>query len=348
MKLKSVGFLALLATLFLPMALRADVKDNAGIFSQTAVDDANRDMQKMKQAHNKEFVVETFAPIPDDQRQAYEQNKETFFRTWMASRARELKVNGVYVLICMDPRHLEAGVGKYTREHGDFTQSDLDNLTAQMRTSLRNKEYDKALGDAVDTVERAYSANISEPNARSSYSPRETEYSTGQSRSYPGSTGMPGGMSGSTGGLGTLICMIVGVVIIFSLIRSILRGGGGGYSGGSFGGTYGGGYGAGYGPGYGSGMYPGAGGGFGRGFLGGILGGALGSYVENRFENPNGSSSQQGGFFGGGSGGTSSFDSGPSDAGQGFGDMSSGGGFGSSGGDSGGGGGGGGSSGGDF
>jgi hypothetical protein len=354
MKLKSIGLLALLALFLFPLGLRADVKDNANIFSPQAVDDANRAMQKMKETHNKEFVVETFAAIPDDQKAAYAQSKDTFFRTWMASRAKELKVNGVYVLICMDPKHLEGGVGKNTREHGDFTQSDLDNLTSQMRAALRSKDYDKALSDGVDDVERAYTANISEPNGRSSYTPRETEYGSGRYGVSPGSSGYPSHSSGAAGTFGTLICTIVGVLIIVSLIRSIFRGGGGGYSGGNYGGNYGSGYGTGYGQGYGQGGYgnAGGGGGFGRGLLGGLLGGALGSYVENRWENNGGNSSQQqGGFFGGGGsgggGGGGSFDSGPSDAGQGFGDTSSGGDFGSSGGggDSGGGGG---SSGGDF
>jgi hypothetical protein len=350
MKLKLVGCLALLAMLFLPAALRADVNDNANIFSKQAVDDANRDMRKMKQTHNKEFVVETFAAIPDDQKDAYAQNKQTFFRTWMASRAKQLKVNGVYVLICMDPKKLEAGVERTTREHGDFTQTDLDRLTTEMRDSLRSNEPDKALSDAVDLVERAYTANISEANGRSSYTPRSGEYMPGQYR--PG-TYSSHSTSSPAGKFGTIICTIVGVVIIFSLIRAILRGsgGGGGYPTGNYGGTYGSGYGGG-GPGYGAGGFGGGGGGgFGRGLLGGLLGGALGSYVENRWENNSGNNTgnQQGGFSSGGDfggGGGSSFDSGPSDPGQGFGDMSSGGDFGSS--DGGGGDSGGGSSGGDF
>lgn len=367
MKLKWISFLSLIAValLFVPAQVRADVRDNAHIFSQQATDDADRAMRKMKQIHNKEFVVETFSAIPDDLKDSYAQNKETFFKDWMAARAKALKVNGVYALVCMDPRHLEVGAGKNTVSRGDFTQDDLDNLATQMRAALKSNEYDKALSDAVDTVERAYTNNISEPGGRSSYTPREFEYSSGRYReSYPAapmrysspSTGLPFSF-------GSIICMVVAVVIILSLIRSMLRGGMGGYQqGGGYGGNYGGGYGGG---GYGGGGYSGGGygggfggggSGFGRGFLGGLLGGALGTYAADQWDRRN---DQQGGFsqgnpndnFGasGNTGGGGSFDPGPSDAGQGFGDNSAGGGFGS-GADSGGGGGdsGGGSSGGDF
>jgi hypothetical protein len=366
MKLKSI-FLSLIAAALLCITsqLRADVRDNAHIFSQQAIDDANSAMRKMKQTHNKEFVVETFSAIPDDQRDAYAQHKGSFFKDWMAARAKALKVNGVYALICMDPRRLEVGAGKNTVARGDFTQDDVDNLATQMRESLKNNQYDKALSDAVDTVERAYTTNISEPGGRAGYTPRETEYFTGRSReSYPASPmPYPSQGTGQSFSVGSIICLVVAVVLIFSLIRSILRGGIGGYQqGGGYGGNYGGGYGGGgyggggnFGGGYGAGGYGGGGGGFGRGFLGGLLGGALGGYAADRWDHRN---DQQGGFpqgnpgdnsgsFGDPSGG--SFDPGPSDAGQGFGDNSAGGDFGS-GGDSGGGGGdsGGGSAGGDF
>jgi hypothetical protein len=264
MKLKWISLVCAFAAafVFIPALSRADVKDNASIFSKQAVDDADRAMKKMKEKHNKEFVVETFSAIPDDQKDNYTQHPDTFFKDWMAARAKELKVNGVYALICMDPHHLEVGAGKNTISRGDFTQADVDGLYSQMKESLKAKDYDKALTDAVDTVERAYTANISEPNSRSSYNQRETGYSGGNNRSY--GSGFPSNLpthTSSTGlGFGTIICFVVGAVIIFSLIKSIFRGNsGGGYNQGGWGqgGNYGGGnYGnQSYGGGFGGGVY---------------------------------------------------------------------------------------------
>jgi hypothetical protein len=359
-----ISLMALLA-LLLPVGARADVRDNANIFTKQAVDDADHDMKRIEKEHGKQLVIETFASIPDDQKAGQQADPDGFFKKWMATRAKELKVNGVYVLICMDPKHIEVGAGKNTLKNGDFTEENIDTLRRQMQADLHNKEYDKALNGAVDMVEKSFAANIqSTPNHNSTVN-RDSEYSPGRYQpTLPIAPVSGSGHAGMLSGFGPLICLAVGVVIIISLIRSIFRGGstgsnfGGGYSGGNYGGNYpppnqGGGYGGGgYGGGFGGGPMGGGGSGFGRGFLGGLLGGAVGGYAADKFDHRNDPSnsgfSGDGGSGGGGSSGgsfgdsgsSSSFDSGPSDSGQGFGDSSSGGDFGSSGG--------GGSSGGDF
>ncbi len=337
--------------LALPAMVHADVKDNAAIFSKSAVDQANDAMTKLKQTHNKELVIETFAAVPDGQPVPTDAaEKKGFFDKWAVSRGQERKVNGVYVLICMNPTHLEVKVGKNTLSRGDFTQADADTLRKQLQTSLHDKQYDQGLADAVENVDRAYTANIN------GAAPGATPMQQQPARTGGNTSPLPGGRSSSGGmglGLGSLLCLGVAAVVIFSIIRAIFRGrSGGGYGGGPGGMMPPGGQnmGQGYGQGYG-GAAGGGGGGFGRGILGGLLGGALGGYAENRFEHrndPSGSGSSQAGWgdsSANAAGGGGSFDSGPSDAGQ-MGDAGSGGDFGSSGG--GGGGDSGGSSGGDF
>jgi hypothetical protein len=295
---------------------RADVRDGANIFSQSAIDNANTAINQMQRKHNKDFVVETFAKVPDDQQDQLKQlGKEAFFRQWMISRAQALKVNGVYTLISMDPKFVEVGAGASTRARGDFTEADINHLRQQWQSALHQQQYDQGLLQAVDSVDRAYTANINQGQ----------QGQQGQSyRGYPSPSGNGGGQSF---GFGSLICLGVGALLLFSLIRRSL--GGSGY------GSYG-------GPGYGGYGY-GGGGGFGSGLLGGILGGVVGGEADRWMRGgQSGGYTQGGSSFSGGSGG--SVDSGPSDAGQGFGGGSSGGDFGSSGG----GGGGGGDSGGSF
>jgi hypothetical protein len=346
----------LAAVLLLPAALRADVHDNASIFSPAAVDKANTDLAAMHRRHNKDLVIETFASVPDDQKSKLQSDgKDAFFASWLSARAKELSVNGVYVLICMDPKHVQVAAGKETRARGDFTENDVKSLREHLQKSLGAKQYDQALGDAVEDVDRAYTANIAGqgPPSRAGQTPN---YNSNNGGNYPAIPNYSPTHSTGFGTMASLICLAVGVIIIVSIIRSIFRGqSGGGYGGSGFGGGgYGGNYpppqaGYGSGPGYGSG----GGSGFGRGFLGGLLGGALGGYAENRFEGrndaPSNPSSQPGwgDTSGGGGGGGGSFDAGPSDAGGGFDSGGSGGDFGGGGGggDSGGGGG---SSGGDF
>ena len=362
-----------LACWLLPTTARAQVHDDAHLFGQQAVADANTVMGRMEQQDKKQFVLETFPAVPDAQKAELQQKGDkTFFHDWMAGRAKDLKVNGVYALICMDPKYVEVGAGKETKARGIFTQADLDGLRQQLQTNLKAQQNDAALTGAVDLVQRAYTANIPGARPLGEASERDTTFrneSTPARSNSNGPAGLPslpgnGGRSTSSGlfGIGPLICVGIGVLILFGLFRSLFNrgtptggfGGGGGGMMGSGGANYPTG-GPTYGGNPGFGGNPGMGGsggsGFGKGFLGGLLGGAVGGYAADRFEHRNdpgssaglgggGDGGSSGGSFGGGGG---SFDSGPSDAGAGFGDSSSGGDFsggGGGGGDSGGGGGG--------
>lgn len=344
---------------------RADVRDNAKIFSQGAVDKANAAMAEMQRKHNRSFVVETFPAIPDELQDQYQQQgKEAFFRDWLGSRARALQANGVFALVNMDPRYVEANAGKNTKAAGSFTDADVARLRAQMVAAFKQQQFDQGLLQAVDLVERAYTANINSGVKSNSAvgaggaagtpgAPVPQNQPTGRS-----SSPWPGTHHSSGMGIGSIICLGIGVLLIVSLVRSLFRRQSSGYGSGA---NYGGGpnpnYPPGGGPGYGAPGYGpgyGGGGGFGRGLLGGLFGGMLGGYAADRFMHRNDQNS---------TGGTSSYssppdtgtsglgggwDAGPSDAGQGFDSGGSGGDFGGGGGDMGGGGGDSGGSGGDF
>src|SRR6476660_6744325 len=82
-------------------ALEPQVRDDAGFFSRQAIDQANDIIKQIKQVHGKDVMVETFATIPSDMQAQYDPaNKDQFFENWLTSRAKELGVNSVYVLIC--------------------------------------------------------------------------------------------------------------------------------------------------------------------------------------------------------------------------------------------------------
>jgi len=339
-----------LATM-VPASSRAQVTDNAGIFSSTAVARADSDIRQMMRDHNKGLVIETFPSIPSDEKAAAAADKKAFFAKWADERATRLQVNGVYVLVCMDPAYKHLQIVPQTLRRGDFTTDNREVLDRQLAKQFKAGDFDDGLRDAVETVNQAYSENIHGSPHRTTPAARSSQYSSEPARS---DSPFPMASHESTGifnSLGTWICLGVGVIIIFSLIRSVLRGNNsGGYGGGTYGGgNYGGGnqgytggnYVGGGGGGYGGGMMGGGGGsGFGKGFLGGLLGGAIGGYAADKFDHRNDQSNS--GFFGGGgsqsdssgsgggdSGASSSFDSGPSDAGGTY-DSSSGSDFGSS------------------
>lgn len=294
--------------------VQAQVHDNANIFSQSAVDQANTAMTQMQERHNKQFVVETFAKLSDDQLAQLQQlGDQEFFDQWLMERAKFENVNGVYALICLDPDHhyIDIRAGKNTTARGEFTNADANRVRQQMKTDFHNKQYDQGLLAAVDQVEQIYTNNITAHNGGN--------YSSGAVPAYsnpvPYNNNNYNYHTSSGGGFGSLICGFIGLMIIISLIRSIFHGGyGGGF------GNWGGGMG-GYG-GYGG--YGGGGGGFGSGLMGGLLGGVLGGEADRWIHGSNSSGGfMQGGGFGGGGGGGGgsggSFDSGPSDFGGGFG-----------------------------
>jgi hypothetical protein len=144
-----------------PAAVRADVHDNAHLFGQQAIDDANTVTDRMDKQYKKQLVIETFPSVPDAQKDELKQKGNAkFFRDWMAARAKDLKVNGVYVLICREPYYVETGAGHETRARHIFTTEYLTKLREQLQRDLNAHDCDEALCDAVDLVYRAYAANI--------------------------------------------------------------------------------------------------------------------------------------------------------------------------------------------
>lgn len=251
------------------------IHDNAGYFSPQAIQQAEATIDQIKQAHGKEMVVETFPAIPEELQSQYSAgNSVRFFQSWGNERARALKVDGVYVLICRDPAHLQAEVGQNTQRRA-FTLSNRDQLASLMLGKMRGKQYDQALLDGVNYVKQTMDANEA---AGAAAAPQ------GAGRSATPPVAMPG--SSGHSGIGGWLCVgaiILGIIVLVSSVMGRRRMYGGGYGPGP---GYGGGPGYGPGPGYGGGYgpgYGGGGGGFFRGMLGGLLGGAAGGYLFDRY-----------------------------------------------------------------
>jgi len=78
----------------------AEVKDETGLFSTSAVQQADQMTRQIKQKHGKEMLVEVFAEIPAKLRSQYSlDKKDQYFAQWVDRRMEEVNANGVYVLI---------------------------------------------------------------------------------------------------------------------------------------------------------------------------------------------------------------------------------------------------------
>lgn len=278
----SVSIACLMVLLASGAALAASgVRDQAHYFSDSAISQAEQIIRQINHRHNKDVLIETLPSVPEELRSELEvKGKQKFFEDWADQRALQQGANGVYVLICKEPPHLQAAVGSNTAQHL-FTTEDRNRLAHGMVDRFKNKEYDKGLIDGVQFIEKQMDAH--QPNANGGASQSKSTPPT----VYPPVQGPSGGNVRTGWGIGGIACVIIGAILFIILIRGIFGRSGSRYSGGPGGyGPPGGSYPpGGYPPpgGYGYGGY-GGGGGFGRGFLGGLLGGALGGWAVNKWE----------------------------------------------------------------
>src|SRR5260370_22117725 len=111
-------------------ALTPEVRDDAGFFKPEAVTKANDVIKAIKRDKKKDLLIETFRHVPDGKEEQAtskdHQEKDHFFSEWALQRAREAKVNGIYVLICKEPPYIKGAVGNQTRK--EFGDDKLDHL----------------------------------------------------------------------------------------------------------------------------------------------------------------------------------------------------------------------------
>jgi uncharacterized protein len=259
-------------------AATPEVRDDAGFFSASAIHKANEIIRDIEQRDHKDLLIETFKSPPDDKVKLMERaERDRFFNTWAIERAKEAELNGVYVLICKEPGHIQIEVGNKTL-HKTFTVENRNHLRDLLAERFRAKEFDKGLLEGVEYVRDAMRENLAGAPSRSEGPPV-----------LPGPQGTPAPETAPNIGIGWgWLCpaalvvgglLLVGVIVL-SLLRSFSRPMGGG--------GYGPGYGpgpGGYGPGYGAPApgYGGGGGGFFSSLFGSLFGSAAGNWAYDRF-----------------------------------------------------------------
>lgn len=224
--------------------VRADVQDHAGLFSKSAVSEANQIDDRMMREYKHQVTVETFKEIPADRKANFdEKSKTSFFKEWATQRARDQHVEGVYVLICSNPKHLQTEVGNQTRRV--FSEKNQDELSKILIKDLKNNP-DSALVNAVRFVDSTFASNWGKVQdaPRRSTTIRHTTTEGGSSM------------------VPYIIFGILGILGLWMLV-GLFRGMSGGMAGG---------------PGMGYGAAPG-GGGFMSSLLGGMFGAAAGMWM---------------------------------------------------------------------
>src|SRR5437588_448345 len=98
------------------VAATPGVNDNAGFFKPETVQKADAILRDIKKRDQKEVVIETFASVPAGKEDQVKDRaeRERFFDEWAKRNARTAQVNGIYILICRKPGHVEVEVNNDT------------------------------------------------------------------------------------------------------------------------------------------------------------------------------------------------------------------------------------------
>lgn len=246
---------ALLSVCFLSAstsASAAGVRDEAGFFRKKVLEKADDEIAIIKQKYHKDLIIETFKAMPADIKARYSEKDakahQEAFVEWTRERARALRVNGICVLICREPPHVEVGVGAETSKSA-FTVADRDELRKKLVDKFRVKQYDDGLLEAV-----AFVGDTFRRHAKLDANPEHRPVAEGTGTDWKKWI-LPG-------------LLILGALwLVFGLIRAFS---GMGARGGSGGGPVGGGGSGGFG-----------GGGFMSGLMGGLLGAVAGNWLYN-------------------------------------------------------------------
>ncbi|MBI1917487.1 MAG: TPM domain-containing protein [Planctomycetes bacterium] len=140
----------------------SDVCDDGGFFSADTMRKALAGIAEMRQRYGKDLVVETFKEIPAERKKDYKaDDRNRFFEAWAKDRLKALSVDGIYVLVCREPPHLQVIVGDEARKKA-FTAEDRKQLAELLLKLFRVRKYDEGLLEAVKLVEARLKANVGE------------------------------------------------------------------------------------------------------------------------------------------------------------------------------------------
>jgi hypothetical protein len=136
-----------------------DLTDKANLFSKEAKDEVTPLLKEIRSlGKGLSFVIETF-PDPGDDAPQEEKARNKFFGDWAEEQAKKLKVKGVYLLVCKNPRRFELLVDTKTSEQA-FPETDRAELKSILATHFEKKEDDKALIAGVTFTRDRMKANV--------------------------------------------------------------------------------------------------------------------------------------------------------------------------------------------
>src|SRR5688572_12241256 len=258
----------------------ATIRDEGGFFSPDAEARVGQMIDAIEREYGKRLVVETYPGIPPAMRGDYSpQRKDEFFTQWVETRGKQSGADFV-ILVSREPAHIKVRANRAARDSGLFPGEEAQRVSDAMAAAFRDRDYDAGLSRAVQQVRERLAGNLGPEGSASrggggtTAPPARAPAPSGGNAPGEAPSGSPAPTGMQCGKIQGWVCLIVGGLIIFGLLRAFMRRRAAGSGGDP---RYGRQVGYGGDPGVGqSGYGMGGGAGFGRGILGGLLGGMLG------------------------------------------------------------------------
>src|SRR5688572_19739630 len=154
MKTQRPTLAAIVAGLLLLMfgsVVYAEVRDNAGLFSDEVVREANQRIEKT----GLPIVVETYAALPSEMLSSYDpQRKDESFKAFGQKRVQEVAPGGVYVLVTTNPNYVSVTEGTKNVIRG----ADTNAARNAMVHSFKEKRFDEGLLRGIEAL--SYSTGL--------------------------------------------------------------------------------------------------------------------------------------------------------------------------------------------
>jgi hypothetical protein len=161
----AAGFLAVAVALTLAgraAAVAPQIKDDGKFFSADAVKKANDDIREISRKYDKDLLVETFAGVPEAQKEKVaamsRAERSNFVRAWARERAQANVVHGVYVLVCRSPAQLYVEVTP--RGRAAIDEEARKKLIETLATNFQEQKFDEGLQAAVKFVRDRFAAAL--------------------------------------------------------------------------------------------------------------------------------------------------------------------------------------------
>lgn len=146
--------------------LANEIVDHGSFFSDQAKTQATSRLKNLNLRFKNDVILETFATLPPslaaNGANLSPDDKKRVFSQWMQTRMTQSQKDGIHVLICKDPAHLEVAVGEQTRKK-TFTLADRDKLRDLLVNRFQAKKYDEGLTEAVSLIAETVEDRLTPP-----------------------------------------------------------------------------------------------------------------------------------------------------------------------------------------